>query len=135
MEVYGLKALVRATLFTRSYQDFSFRLIDLGQRSRQLDSILVVFLADGEPPITSEEVRSWNDRALTVCGKQGTCFVKVMRCLCCSSGAKDAMNRLFHLYLNESDDDDKDSYARSLLRQLVVEAKAGRPRNWIDDTE
>lgn len=113
LEVSGLKALVGATLFTRSYKDFSFPLVDLGQRN-QVDAIVVVFLADGEPPITSEEVRSWNDRAPTVCAKQGICFVKVMRCPCCSLGAKEAMNRLFHLYLfhlclNQSDDDDKDS--------------------------
>lgn len=102
LDVSGLKTLVKATLSTRSYQDDFFRFID-DITGRKLESILVVFLAEGEPPLTVDDLNSWNDGAATMGVEQGTCRVDMLRCSSCFPRASLALSRVLHLRRNLSD--------------------------------
>ena len=117
LDVSGLKTLVKATLSTRSYRDVFFQLVD-DITGRKLESILVVFLAGGEPPLTVDDLNSWNDGAATMGVELGTCRVDMLKCSCCFPRASLAMSRVLHLVRNlsyreydESDgSDDGDDY-------------------------
>lgn len=144
LDVSGLRTLVRATLSTRSYRKMFFR-VDYDMTGRKLESILVVYLAAGEPPLTADELTSWNDCAATMGVEGGTCHVDMLRCSCCFPRASLAMSRLLHLCWNlddcsyesdGSDDDDDDSfscgglYYGDLLQELGADVGATATPEW-----
>ena len=86
--VSALKSAITQSLVTRSCQNYAFDLVN-GQRGTEvrMHSILIFLLAEGEPPITDEEVRSWNDSVASVAAKSqdSDCCVEVARSNCCGS--------------------------------------------------
>lgn len=121
-EVSALMSAVSDMLATRSYEAFSFKVM-CDMTGRRFDPIFVVLLAEGEPPLTIEEVESWEDRAVTTLGiEQGTCHVDMLRCTCCLFTAGDGLCTVLDAYCDESGDERSGLSSRSLLHRLVAEA-------------
>lgn len=107
-----LEMVVRSGLSTRSYRDFTFDMVD-GEKPR-VNRVIMVLLEEGAPPITSEELQSWNNG--------GTCAVRMMRGTCCRFRVKEALNRFLRFYRNHSIEDSKYLCDDSLPCKLLAEA-------------
>lgn len=94
----SVETVVRAALDSRSYEDFSFEVAD--DVGINPECIILVMLAEGEPPLTKEELKLWNEHAVVACGGQGTCDVEVVRIPSCLFRAHEALSRLLLLYYN-----------------------------------
>lgn len=92
----SVETVIRATLATRSHRDFSFKITDdVGINPYR---IILVLLAEGEPPLTREDLQSWKDHALKAFGHQGTCSVDMVRVTSCVFRAYSALCRVLNLY-------------------------------------
>lgn len=108
LDVSAGQAVVRAALASRSYEDGYFVVVNSKGLNAQWK--LIVLLAEGEPPLTVKEVRSWNDDSYRVNVTRGTC---------CLLRARVALSRLLHLYCHHAVDCFDDLSSRSLLYELV----------------
>lgn len=104
------QTVVRLSLARRSYRDSYFQVVDNGGLNPQW--MLVALLADGEPPLTVEEVESWND-------DDALCRVNVIRGTCCLYRAREALNGMLHLYGHHSMECTEESSSASLLYRLI----------------
>lgn len=128
-----MEGVVRATLASRSHRDFCFNV--MYATSLEAECVFLVLLADGEPPLTLEEVELWNDHAATICGDKETCCVQVMRSSCCLLRAQGALQRLLYLYGTDYDDFE-DSVGNwpegDLLHELLMELDGESDRSYIE---
>jgi hypothetical protein len=128
-----MKRVVEATLASRSHRDSFFDVVDA--TSLEAECVFLVLLAEGEPPLSVEDVTSWNDHAATVSGDKETCCVQVMRGICCLSGAQGALERLLYLYGTDYDDyeeGDGNWPEGGLLQELLMELDADSVRCYYE---
>ena len=105
LDVSTGEAVVRAILATRSCWGFQV----IKAKGPKFDWKLIVFLAEGEPPLTNEELQRWNDEAYHVSVTGGTC---------CHLRAKEALCRLLHFYCHHAVENTR-GRRRTLLHRLI----------------
>ena len=106
---------IKASLGTRSYRDCL--VVEKDPVWYDAEHVLVVFLAEGEPPLTKDEVKSWNDYAATVCPREDTCplTLSTYSC-CCLFEAEKALSGLLRLCSSRSN--------QPLLHELMGEVRS-----------
>ena len=105
--------VVRSSLANKSRKDFSFESKEYGEGNPCWT--FLVLLAEGEPPITTEEVESWNDDAQKLCSRGGKCWMAVTRGTCCLFKAREALSSMSVLYGSRSVDYKSDLSPERLL--------------------
>ena len=91
-DVSAGETAAKASLSSRSYRDYRFEVEDIITGS-MTQVRLVVLLAKGESPLTTEEVEYWNTDA--------SC-VDVLRGTCCVPRSYEAVSGMLHLYCHHS---------------------------------
>lgn len=120
-DVFAVETAIRASLATRSYEDFSFHLRN--DPGCGPESIIVLLLAEGEPPLTVQDLEVWSDCAATVSADEETCFLKMLRVSCCLFRAKEALMHLLHVYRNHADEGDGGLFEEGLLYNVMAEVE------------
>lgn len=111
---------VKSSLASRACEDCSFRM--LSGKGVGADFVLLVLLADGEPPLFGEDLQVWNDCAATVSADHGSCYVKMSRCTCCLFRASFGLCQVARLGFECSDVGVYSLPEGALLEQLMLES-------------
>lgn len=111
------KTIVSFSLARRScedFDDFSFRFIYSGRS--EVESVVVLLLAEGEPPITQDELDVWNAQGILGA-------VKMMRATCCLFRAQESVYRLLEFYNRYAIECNGSLDEHCLVYRLWAEAK------------
>lgn len=99
----ALKSAVKDSLTARSCLKYELDFLDADSRTRgtelRVHSVLIFLLAEGELPVTTEQVQSWNDCVATVGAvKSEDCYVEVAPSTCCGSSVYACLCELGDMY-------------------------------------
>jgi hypothetical protein len=131
LDVSAVESEIRASLASRTYEDVSFSNTH-GAHTRSWDKMFVVLLAEGEPPLTTEEVESWDDYArLSVGATPFVTYMDVLRFTCCATTARKGLSHVVDLYYQNSYCGKNDLPNEGLFHRLGLKVRRLSAQSWV----